>query len=231
MMSARRTTFLVALCCAVAVLLLDAMPAVAGTPSVIEHFGNIEFNDGSGFIKLLSNDHHSGSPVLSPDGRTVAWIHIEPGTRQAPDDPGQTSVWIADGRTGSSRRFLGDLSSRDMRNFVVNPQGLAFSLDGGFLYVTSQMGAISPGVHEVNVSTGQHKFVVEGALMKVVRTGPYRGFLIVGQHRYFDAPRMGSYDAAYLIRPDGHVETMIPRSDDQADAVDEWLKSKGWEAW
>jgi hypothetical protein len=93
------------------------------------------------------------------------------------------------------------------------------------------MGAISPGVQQVNVSTGQHKFVVAGALLKLIRSGPYRGYLIVGQHRYFDPPRVGSYDAAFLIRPDGHVETMIPASDQRADAVDDWLKARGWAAW
>ena len=202
----------------------------AGAPSVAEHFGNIEYDDGSGFTKRLSNDYHSGLPALSPDGRTVAWIHIDKPAPTYSDAPGQTSVWIADGKTGSGRQFVSDLSG-DVQNSIINPESVAFSLDGGFLYVTSQFGATSPGVHEVNVSTGQEKFVAPGALLKVVRTGKFRGYLIVGQHRYYDPPRTGSYNAAYLLRPDGHVELMIPHSDAQRDAVDAWLTANGWEAW
>jgi hypothetical protein len=220
------------LACAALLATAISATALADAPSVAEHFGNIEYNDGSGFIKVLASDHRSGHPVLSPDGRTVAWVHIEASAARYPDDPGQTSVWIADAKTGSSRRFLGDLSG-DVHVSIINPEAVAFSLDGGFLYVTSQMGATSPGVHQVNVSTGQRKFVAGGGLAKVIRTGPYRGYLIIGQHRYYDPPKIGSYDAAYVIRPDGHEEMMVPGSDDyrRVDAIEEWLRSKGWEAW
>jgi hypothetical protein len=201
------------------------------TRSAAEHFGDIEYSDGSGFTKQLASDHLSGFPVLSPDGRTVAWVHIDNQRPNAGDDPGQTSVWIADGKTGAARRFVGDLAG-EVRNSIINPQSVAFSLDGGFLYVTAQFGATSPGVHEVNVTTGQHRFVAPGALLKLVRSGPYRGYLIVGQHRYYDPPKTGSYNAAYLIRPNGHEALMIPGSENERpDAVDGWLKAEGWEAW
>jgi hypothetical protein len=213
-------------------LLVTIIEAATAAPSVSEHFGNIEFDGGQGFIKTLTSDHKSGRPALSPDGRTIAWIHIDR-AQSEPDEAGATSLWIADGITGAVRKLAGESHGDDVRSNIINPENAAFSLDGGFVYVTSQLGTVNPGIHQVRVSTGQHRFVVAGALERVIRTGPYRGYLIVNQHRYYDPPKEGSYNASYVIRPDAKEILMIPGSDKDGDpgAVDRWLATKEWKAW
>lgn len=214
-------------------LLAALMPvaAQAAPPSVSEEFGNIIFHDGQGVSRPLTSDHHSGKPVLSPDGRTLAWIHVD---RKAGDDPneaGQTSVWIADALTGGGRKLAGSTHDADLRAEIVNPEAVAFSLDGGHLYVTSQLGATSPGIHQIKLGLGTHKFVTGGALNGVIRNGPYRGFLLVGEHRYY--PQGGSYDATFLVRPDGQHMLMIPGSDSDkpgVDPVNRWLNAHQWTA-
>jgi dipeptidyl aminopeptidase/acylaminoacyl peptidase len=155
--------------------------------TVSEHFGNIEFADGQGFARTLTTDHKSGHPVLSPDGRTVAWIHIDK-TAEV-DQRGETSLWVADGLTGAIRKLSRGTQRDDFRSNIVNPYNAAFSLDGGFLYVTSELGSVTNGIHQIRLATSQHRFVIEGTLESLIRTGPYRGYLIVWQHRYFERIR------------------------------------------
>ena len=71
------------------------------------------------------------------------------------------------------------------------------------------------------------------AAMKVIRTGPYRGYLLVQQHRYYERPEGGSYNPVFVIRPDGHKEFMVPGSgnDDGELAVEPWLAKRNWRAW
>ena len=206
--------------------------AAVATPSVSEEFGNIIFHDAQGVSRPLTSDHHSGKPVLSPDGRTLAWIHLD---RKPPDnDPmaaGQTSVWIADAVSGGARRLAGSIRDADLRAEIVNPEAVAFSLDGGYLYVTSQLGTTSPGIHQIKLGLGTQKFVTGGALNGVIRNGPYRGFLLVGEHRYYT--QGGSYDATFLVRPDGQHVMMLPGSDSDrpgADPVKRWLDAHQWRA-
>jgi hypothetical protein len=85
-----------------------------------------------------------------------------------------------------------------------------FSLDGHFIYVLADAWATSAAVHQVNVDTGIERFVIDGNSDAVVRTGPYRGYLLVSRHKYHPAPALGSYDPVDVVRPDGHVEFTVP---------------------
>ena len=205
--------------------------AAVAAPSVSEEFGNIIFHDAQGVSRPLTSDHHSGKPVLAPDGRTLAWIHVD---RKAGDDPlqaGQTSVWIADALSGGGRKLAGSTNDADLKAEIVNPESVAFSLDGGYLYITSQLGATSPGIHQIKLGAGTQRFITGGSLNGVIRNGPYRGFLLVGEHRYY--PQGGSYDATYLVRPDAQHILMIPGSDSDRpgdNPVKRWLNAHRWTA-
>ena len=67
--------------------------------------------------------------------------------------------------------------------------GPVFSLDGGFVYVTANAWATSGAVHQVSLATGQERFVIDGGCDAVIRTGPWRGYLLVTRHMYYPAPR------------------------------------------
>jgi len=166
--------------------------------------------------------------AVSPDGHWRAWIKTDrPPTAS---DDGQDSLWLTDVRTGASRLlFRGKASQKPERNLVTfdSPR---WSLDGGFVYIDADAWATSSAVHQINVRTGAERYVVDGGLAGVIRNGPYRGYLLVNQHRYW--PKGGSYNPVSLYRPDGKKILMIPGSDkDDGDpSMTDWLKAKGWTA-
>ena len=108
-----------------------------------------------------------------------------------------------------------------------------FSLNGGFVYVETEAWVTSAAIHQINVKTGAEKFVIDGSIRGVMRTGPHRGALLVGRHLYPKNPEDGAYDEVHLVRPDGRVLLIVPgsRDDDGEASVERWLKAKGWSAW
>jgi hypothetical protein len=169
---------------------------------------------------------------LSPDGHTVAFIHTDSPAANTSEDP-QTSLWIGDGLTGQARALIGPHPSNDPAQDFASFSGPVFSLDGGFVYVTAMAWATSGAVHQVSVATGQEHFVIDGGVSAVIRTGPYRGYLLVGRHMYYPAPKEGSYDPTYVVRPDAKQTILVPGTDkdDGVDHVAPWLKAHGWVAW
>jgi hypothetical protein len=75
--------------------------------------------------------------------------------------------------------------------------------------------------------------VTSGTALRVIRTGPYRGYLLVQAHRYYNRPTGGSYNPVIVVRPDGHDEFVVPGSEieEGSSAIDPWLARKGWRAW
>lgn len=86
-------------------------------------------------------------------------------------------------------------------------------------------------VHQIDLKTGEIRFVTTGWALSLLRSGPYRGMLLVQKHLIKDSKRGGTYNPVFVIRPDGTREFMVPDSDIRAqDAVTPWLKAKGWAA-
>ncbi|MBV8687936.1 MAG: hypothetical protein JOZ90_17020 [Alphaproteobacteria bacterium] len=206
-------------------LLALLAPAPAAAPSVAVKGGDVEYRAADGTVRRITREGGCEAAALSPDGRTIAFIHVD-----APGDQGTTSLWVADAATGAARRLLApkadDRPERDLQR-VHRP---FFSLDGGYVYVEAEAWATSEAIHQVSVATGKERFVVDGWLYGVLRSGPWRGYLVVGQHRYWSAPDYGSYNPVSVIRPDGKVMLRVPGSDkDDGDpSLRRWLESKGW---
>ena len=206
-----------------------AAAAAAAPPAAFERYGNVYYRSADGSVRQLTRGGNYGEPSLSPNGRTVAFIH-EDSKSSAESDNGQTSLWIGDGVGGRVRKLLSpqpnDQPERNLASFG-NP---VFSLDGGYVYIGADAWATSSAIHQVNLATGRERFVVGGWLHGVLRNGPYRGFLVVGQHRYHPAPKFGSYNPVFILRPDGKEILRIPGTeiDDGRDRLSGWLKMKGW---
>lgn len=206
--------------------------AASAAPSVTVSGGNVAYVDAAGARHPLTSGGLDKEPALAPDGRTVAFIHVDGPAASADQDP-PTSLWVADGLTGKARRVIGHHDSSDMKQLFVSYGGPVFSLDGGFVYVTAQAWATSGAVHQVSLATGQERFVIDGGVDRLIRTGPWRGYLLVTRHMYWSAPREGSYDPTYVVRPDAKQSFMVPGTDkdDGVDHVTPWLKKNGWVAW
>ncbi|WP_129586269.1 hypothetical protein [Sphingomonas montana] len=194
--------------------------------------GNIQYRDPNGNVRQLTQGGNFTDPVLSSDGHTIAFIHLD-GRPAEEGEAGFTSLWIADAVNGTQRRLLAshpnDEPSRNLASFG-SPR---FSLDGGFIYIDADAWTTSSAVHQISVTTGKERFVVAGNITAIMRTGPYRGYLLVSQHKYRQAPEFGSYEAISLIKPDGTPILVVPGSDgdDSAAAQVAWLNSNGWRAW
>ncbi|WP_157085176.1 hypothetical protein [Sphingomonas adhaesiva] len=164
----------------------------------------------------------------SPDGRFVASTRPTRGTAGA-SGQAPASLWLTDTRTGQSRElYRGRYSNDPKRNLssLANPD---FSLDGGYVYVEADAYATSPAIHQVAVRTGAIRYVTDGALYGVLRSGPWRGFLVVQQHRYRQNGN-GSFDPFVIVKPDGREVAMVPGSDgdDPERALAQWLGAKRW---
>ena len=204
----------------------------AAAPSVVESGGDIVYVDAGGGRHQLTHGGGYKEPALAPDGRTVAFIHVD-GPPQAEDENAPTSLWIADGPAGGAHKLIGHHEASEMKAVFNSYDGPVFSLDGGFVYVTAQAWATSGAVHQVSLATGQERFIIDGGVDKLIRTGPWRGYLLVTRHMYYPAPKEGSYDPTYVVRPDAKQSFMVPGTDrdDDKDHVTPWLKQHGWQAW
>ena len=173
----------------------------------------------------------AGPRVVSPDGRIVATV-VATGVERD-DGTGAERLLIQDRRSGRTSTLMTSRHDDDPHVNLTNLASPLFSPDGGFLYVsTSDAAPTSGAVHRIDLKTGAIRFVVGGTALAVIRTGPYRGYLLVQQHRYYDRPEGGSYNPVVVIRPDGHQALIVPGSavDDGERAVSPWLAKHGWRA-
>lgn len=158
----------------------------------------------------------------SPDGRLKAWIKSVPGEPGASGEPA-SALWITDLATGRQRELLHGRAAQDPTRNLASLSDPDFSLDGGYVYVEADAYATSPAIHQVDVRSGAVRYVADGALLGVLRNGPWRGYLVVEQHRYRRAG--GSIDPVLVLRPDGHHIATVPGGER---ALAAWLRARRW---
>ena len=226
-MSAPRLAALAALTLTISPLLGQATPLHQQT-LVILRKGDITIATPARTFRITA-DGRSRSVVKSPDAKLIAFIHQDVDSA-GEGDPGETSLRVADVATGQVRQVFApkrsDEPKLDMRSFD-NPR---WSLEGGYIYVDADAWVTSAAVHQIKLTTGEDRFVIDGSLLGVIRQGPYRGYLLVRRHRYRQGG--GSYDPVYLVRPDGTIIFQIDGSDSDSGehTVPAWLNTHGWSA-
>lgn len=162
---------------------------------------------------------------------SVAIVQIGQG-----DEHGSESQALVLYRTNGSvqRRLLTSRWDGDYSRNLASLSNPMFSLDGGYVYFSSTDASPNSGyVHQFDLKMNVVKAVCPGWGLRVMRTGPYRGYLLIQTHRYYDPPRMGSYNPVYLVHPSGKKILMVPGSDndDGELAIDPWLAKMNWRAW
>jgi hypothetical protein len=157
-------------------------------------------------------------------------LTLEPTGRGDENGDATDRLVLTNTKTGARRVLLVARYNQDHTKNLSNLDTPMFSLNGGFAYINS--GDPSPyrsAVHQINLKTGEIRYVTTGWALSLLRTGPYRGMLLVQKHLIKDSKHGGTYNPVFVIRPDGHRELMVPNSDTrEQDAVEPWLKAKGW---
>jgi dipeptidyl aminopeptidase/acylaminoacyl peptidase len=214
------------------VVLLSVPLAVAraGEPSVSAENGNIVYRDSTSETHRITDKGVDSDPVLSPDGTLIAFIRKE-GSAVEEGEPDRTALLVFDIGKGSAARVIAPHPAGAVEEAFESIAHPVFSLDGHFVYVLAEAWATSAAVHQVNLRTHTERFVIDGNSLALIRTGPYRGYLLVSRHRYW--PEGGSYNPVYVVRPDAKETFMVPgtQAEDGADHVGEWLRKNGWTAW
>ena len=171
--------------------------------------------------------------ALSPDGKLRAGIDHPAGDDADANDPAASVLWVEPAHGGPRRVLLSHgREGQDVKRSLKSFQTPTWSLDGGYVYVNADAWATSSAVHQINAKTGAEHFIIDGGVQGVIRTGPYRGMLLVQRHKYHPAPQLGSYDPVDVVQPHGKVMLTVPGSDtDEGEpSVANWLKAHGWSA-
>jgi hypothetical protein len=101
---------------------------------------------------------------------------------------------------------------------------LQFDTTGERLYFDTPAWATSSAVHVIDMAARTERFFVAGDVMRVLagcRDEQYRDTIIVSQHRYFVFG--GSYDWAWLFKPDG--AEIGPIGEGDLSIVDDWCEA------
>lgn len=209
----------------------NASPTVPLVPAVEVVNGSVVCSGPTGASPVaVAPSGQDSQPTLSPDGHTVAFVRTT-GKADEPYTADPSELWIGDCRTGDAHRLLAPAPSDTPERNLASVSSPTFSLDGGFVYVMTQAWVTSDAIHQVNVRTGAEKYITASNDLRVIRTGPYRGYLLVQPHMYHRGG--GSYDPHYVYRPDGKWKMKVPGTDNEGetDLTAEWLARHKWQAW
>lgn len=203
--------------------------AVQAPPKVSVVHGNIVCGTTG---RMLTHDGKDSEPVLSPDGHTLAFIHqVKPSPEPDFPEEATNALWLGDCVTGRIHLLAAPTSQKDM---FASMDGPIFSIDGRLVYVTLVPGGDYLIVQQVDVLSGQHRFVADIELKGVIRNGPYRGDLLATQHTDL-VDRGGQHYGGYpysIFRPDGTAVRRIPGSEHWQDQeLKHWLKARRWQVW
>lgn len=176
---------------------------------VFSKSGNIYYRDSSGHTIQITQTGKDSSPELSPNKKMIAFIRT--GNQVIPnrcdvDAKYGNEIWLYDFSTKKEKRLVkNNFECDEPIKRIVDPDYLLFSLDSRTLYFETSAWTTSGAIHAVNINGKYLRFVTDGGNLRVVQSGPYKGDLIVNQHRYRfkgDTP-LGSYDWDWLFTPTG----------------------------
>ncbi len=183
-------------------------------------------------VLLVGSVARAGETARSSDGSYS--VSIVPNGEGDENGSGAQALVLYNTNNNVQRKLLVSKWNGDYRRNLAGLSNPMFSLDNGFVYFNSaDASPNSAYVHQLDLKLNAIRSICSGSAIRVMRTGAYRGYLLVQTHRYWDRPEGGSYNPVFLTHPSGKKIMMIPGSDidDGELAVDPWLTKMKWRAW
>ncbi|MBT3191929.1 MAG: hypothetical protein HN341_05180 [Verrucomicrobia bacterium] len=213
---------------------MDGSIAVLAHAILFVTDGNVCVSNKARNVMRLTSSGKDHSPVLSPDGRSVAFLRKSsnvaylPASGEADGDGNRLladQVWMVDLGTGKEMLLVADRMpgegdvTEELKKTVGVVSALCFSPDSRNLYFTTWAWVVSGALHAVDLRTGTERFVTDANSVEVVQSGDHAGCLIVRKHKYFLGG--GSYDWYWLIDSQGREIGLIGEVEGQVDMFKE----------
>lgn len=173
-------------------------------------------------IAQLTQNEKLIEQIESPDGKWIAFVkksnYIVPSNCFYFLEKGEhaNEIWIVNTSEMTKKLLVKPhFSCGDVSKVILDPNNLQFSPDSKTLYFETSTWVTSGAVHAVDVDGNHLRFVTDGSDLRVVQSGPYKGEIIVNQHRYRfkgDTP-LGSYDWDWLYTPTGKQIKLYKKED------------------
>ncbi len=163
------------------------------------------------FLRLTKNEKLTDL-TESPDGKWVVFVkksnYIIPSNCFYFSEKGERAneIWIVNTKEMTEKLLVAPyFSCGDVSKIIIDPHNLQFSPNSKTLYFETSAWVTSGAIHAVDIDSNHLRFVTDGSELRVVQSGPYKGDIIVNQHRYRfkgDTP-LGSYNWDWLFTPTG----------------------------
>lgn len=150
--------------------------------------------------------------IESPDGKWIAFVkksnYIIPSNCFYFSEKGERAdeIWIVNTKEMTKKLLVAPhFSCGDVSRVIIDPHNLQFSPNSKTLYFETSAWVTSGAIHAVDADGNHLRFVTDGSELRVVQSGPYKGNIIVNQHRYRfkDDNPLGSYNWDWLFTPTG----------------------------
>ncbi|NPT44336.1 hypothetical protein GNZ12_24100 [Paraburkholderia sp. 1N] len=205
--------------------LLALAAASAHAQSVGVQWGNIVYASATGERTVLTDTGADASPVLSPDGRLVAFTRLRQGEQAGSDDPQSgplADVYVMRLADHHVTKIVSAAHSNDPTAELSGIRSLTFSVDGATLYFETPAWAVAGAIHAVPLHGGQ-RFVTDGNGFAVVSHGKYVGDLVVKKHRYMAG--RGSWNPEVIVSAAGKDVRVLGEFGDDEYAVGRALRN------
>lgn len=166
------------------------------------------FGAASSVASLAKDAPKESEKVYSPDKQFFAYVRGSDET--VPAGNGEVSadvIWMGTtekktayplfrrGATMKSGQPIGDI-------YLGGISGLQFSDDNKEIYFLNAAFAVSYAVLAIDIKTRKIRYVIDGSTLELIRTGKWKGKLVVSRHKY-KPNGGGAYEARCLVTPEG----------------------------
>jgi Tol biopolymer transport system component len=170
--------------------------------------GNVFLCTNKYCIQITFNGRNS-DPYVSEDGTKVVYVHRFDASKEERHE--EAEIVLYETQTQKSRVVLKEKPSKEVTEVLQGFSHLIILPDNQTVYFSSWAWATSDAIHSLNLQSLETKFITDGNAYGVIRSGKYKGYLLVNKHRYRKGG--GSYDVDWLVSTEGKTLRMVEKGE------------------